>query len=557
VLGVTRTGETQQQFAERLQADNFLAVLDQMGLGASEFVSGMQGDADKLAAAVQDFAGTTQLANVNLANGFHFLALSSDQTLVEVMKFVEGSQQAGETLQQTYTRLAQAQQQYNQFVAQFAKPATYVDPLEESFSKIYNTMLANIDAANKLAQAAGAAGAAQSDLANIEATAQAQMAAALQDTVNSAQSLAFSLGITLIGSLDQVNQAISDIVNKAKSAPTTTAIEDAAQAADTTSTTLVIASRNLADFGGAVQSVSQKAKDAVSLLLGDLSPLNDQEKLQLAMEGLAQGTVTKDQVLQIGRALYASSEAYNTLFNQVMAMPDLAAKASGGGGGGGGHAVTKTTTTGSGADTGMPGDFSGSAAQWAATGLTPAQWAAMDSDSRAKLVSLLGQQQALQLAQQHQQFTALAQQIAEISTAENKSYTDVIAQMGIKPADLEKGLGLQTDEQLKAYMESQQSQLDSAKQNTASIVGAISVLPRAIADAFRESMPTKPVPTHAGLPSAIQPGETTTTPAGSSGGVISKDDIAAMATAIGNAVGRQIAPIIGQNSRNARTPLLA
>ena len=60
----------------------------------------------------------------------------------------------------------------------------------------------------------------------------------------------------------------------------------------------------------------------MNLLLGSLSPLNDQEKLQKALEGLRAGTASQDQVLEIGRRLYASSSAYSALFKQVMAIGD-------------------------------------------------------------------------------------------------------------------------------------------------------------------------------------------------------------------------------------------
>jgi hypothetical protein len=216
VLGVTYKNETQQQFAERLQSANYLAVLDKMGLGASKFVAALQGDADKLFAAVQDFAQTTQNIQINLGKGFQFLALGANETIVSVMKFVQGLQASGETLTQTYARLLQAQQQYNQFVAQF-KPATvYVDPFEGSLAKLFDAMVAARKQANDLAIAAGASGASTEDLTNIQKAYAAQMAQLTIQLEASAQSLAFSLGLTTQGSLDQINQEIARLQGQIK-----------------------------------------------------------------------------------------------------------------------------------------------------------------------------------------------------------------------------------------------------------------------------------------------------------------------------------------------------
>lgn len=90
----------------------------------------------------------------------------------------------------------------------------------------------------------------------------------------------------------------------------------------------------------ALQSSSTMAADAIgsavdgmrgkmALLLGDLSPFNDQRKLQLALEGLAAGTVDPNQVLEIGRRLYASTANYRALFDQVMAMANFGGRTPG------------------------------------------------------------------------------------------------------------------------------------------------------------------------------------------------------------------------------------
>jgi uncharacterized protein YjbJ (UPF0337 family) len=523
VGGQAFSGETQQQFAERLQSANFLAVLDKMGLGASAFVSGLQGDADKLAAAVQDFAQATQAANTDLGNGFHFLALSANATLVDVMKFVEGAEAAGESLTETYKRLATAQTQYNQFVAQFAPQATFVDDFEAALSGVYHSMLQNIDAANQLAIAAGASGAATQDLTNIQNTAAQQMAALVVQLEASAQSLAFSLGLTTQGSLSQVTDEIARLQGKA------------GQTSGVTSK----ATKSLGEFVSAVGEVAKAADNAINLLLGNLSPLNDQQKLQIALQGLRAGTVTQEQVLGIGRNLYASSQAYTDLFNQVMH--------SGGAQSGGGVAGKGQASNAVGSYLPVYNDTSTTAAS------------GLSAEEQAKLDALLKQQAALQAAATMQQYQTLAQQIAEIASAKGETYNQILEEMGVQAADLEKGLGLKSDADLDAYIKQVQATLDSGKENTASIVGALNTLPHAIAAELADiigkvnaSLPSTAGPTPSAPPAASP---SPAPPVGSGSGAppggrtLSDGDLSAMARMFGSATGEAIASRQGRSSR--------
>jgi hypothetical protein len=74
-------------------------------------------------------------------------------------------------------------------------------------------------------------------------------------------------------------------------------------------------------FGGAIQDAAQSASDAINLLIGDLSPLNDRAKLEEARKGLIAGSVSQDQFLEIARRLYASSQQYNTEFAFAQQFP--------------------------------------------------------------------------------------------------------------------------------------------------------------------------------------------------------------------------------------------
>jgi len=531
VGGETFKGETQQQFAERIQAGSFLEVLDKMGLGASKFVSGFKADADKYWAAVQDFATATATAVANLQNGMKFMALGATQTVQDVMKFVEANQQAGESLTQTYDRLAKAQAAYNQFVGQFIPPTQYTTNFQAALGQINQQMIANIAQANALAKAAGAQGASEEDLAHIHEYAAAQAAAALLQLEDSAQQLAFSLKVTNVGTLQQMNDSIDAIIKSAQQATTTN---------DTVATSARTVNIATGQYGATMQTVAKIATDSINLMLGSLSTLNDQQKLQYALTSLQQGTgATREQVLQIGQRLYASSEAYVQLFNEVMQYSDP----SKGGGAGklAGGIYTKTiggdTTGGAAADKTMPKDWTDTMQQWIGTGLTQAQWNKMSPDDKNNLLQLITNRDSAAAAQTAASFQNLAHNVADIAGASGKDVMTVLSDMKINTAALEKGLGLKSDAELKAYLENLEKQTNSADQNTTDIVNAITALPPQIAAAIKSIMPSS----DGGTPSTSgKPGMRTAR-------AISDDD----ATAIGTATARALMPVTNVN-RNIR-----
>jgi len=103
VNGVTYTGETSAQFQERLQADSYIAVLDKMGVAATKFTSGLQGDADALFKSVQDLAAASQAAYADINRGIGLLG--PDGNLGAVMAEVEKLAGSGEALADAYKRL--------------------------------------------------------------------------------------------------------------------------------------------------------------------------------------------------------------------------------------------------------------------------------------------------------------------------------------------------------------------------------------------------------------------------------------------------------------------
>jgi hypothetical protein len=100
----------------------------------------------------------------------------------------------------------------------------------------------------------------------------------------------------------------------------------------------------LGGFAGAIQEVAEAASDSLDLLLGDLSPLKDRQKLELALQGLRAGTVSQEQVLQIGRRLMASGSDYNALFDEVMRIGDRRQTGGGSVGGGGAAPIASAPT---------------------------------------------------------------------------------------------------------------------------------------------------------------------------------------------------------------------
>jgi hypothetical protein len=414
VLGVTYAGETQDQFTQRLMAENQIAVLSQFDSKISELADSVRKSVDALSQYAQQYATAVSVTQSALAQGMDLLATTGPDTVASVLDLARANQAYGESIDQTTQRILQAQAQYDQFVAQFKPAATYVDDFEGSLAAIRDSMKGAMDQANALARAAGAQGAATKDLVNIQQRAAQQMAAAIKQLEGQAQTLAFNLGLTTVGSLDQVSAEIERLQAKA------------GQGAGA-----------VRDFGAAMQSASERASQAISLLIGDLSPLNDMQKLEEARKGLMAGLVTQEQFLTIARRLYASSSQYNQEFAFAQQFGGQGAAHIGNRGGG-------------------------------SAGLTAAE--------SHRLQLLLDQQSQLQQAASLAQYQTLAQQIAEIASAKGEDYMKVIQDMGIDLKALEKGLGLANDDALKAFIETRQKQLDSDGENTRSIIDKIQEL---------------------------------------------------------------------------------
>lgn len=399
-----------EEFQAAYLAANQLEVLSQFDAKLKDTVEQFRDSADQLVS----IANGLSVAQGYFQAGGAFLA-TQDQTLSGVVELAERMQMAGEAIGDTINRLIQAQAQYDQFVGQFKPAVNFVDDFEAALSGIRTQLLANIKTANDLARAAGAAGASEKDLANITQAAANQMAAAVQALEQSAQALAFSMGLSNVGTTDQIGAEIARLQEKAGAG--TVAVNG---------------------FGDAMSNAAQRATEAMDLLLGNLSPLNDQAKLQAALGGLRAGTVSESQVLEIGRRLYATSQAYTDLFNMVTHMGSGLQQAAGGGGGGIG--------------TGTGGGLSGA--------------------ERERLNDLLKQQTELQAAADLQNANTLAQQIAEIAAAKGEDIDAVLESLHIDRQALEARLGL-SDEALDKLIADIQARQDDNKENTLSIVDVL------------------------------------------------------------------------------------
>lgn len=409
VLGVTYN-EDQQHFSERLSAENMLAVLDQLDKGISAAVDQYRADADQLMAVTQALAN----AEAMIQKGGTFLALGSDQTLTALLNLAQGMQQAGETIDQTLMRIEQAQAQYDQFVGQFKPGVTYVDDFQAALADINNQMLANAAQANALAQAAGAEHAATQDLINIHNYAAKQFAAAVAQLVANANSLAASLGYALPQNINDIDSEISALESKAGTGGSA-----------------------IRGFGDAMHTAAQRATDAMNLLLGDLSPLNDQQKWQAALQGLRAGTATAQQALEIARRLFGTGADYTAAFNQVMGLQHAGGGQQAIGSGGGGQ-----------------------------HGLTAAE--------QRRLDDLKARREQLAAEKQHADALTLAQDIADLAESTGISIDDALAKVGITdlPAFM-KELGITDKAGFDKFIEGLEHQTDSAGDDTATLSGAI------------------------------------------------------------------------------------
>ena len=272
-LGRTWKEATAEAASKRIGAEALVAtVAASAGAVAQQIAEQWRSSADTLL----DGATAMLAAQADINKGNSLVALGAGATLAQVIKFTQGLQAQGEALADTYARLAQASAQYTQFVKQFEPTSA---GFGSSLQAIANQMQANIDQANALAQAAGLQHAREADLANIHRVAAEQAAAAIA----------------------QLSAAAQDLVGKLYG----------------------VTGDTLASVNAQIDKLQGKLQTAAQLAIGDNSPLSEKEKLEVALKGLRSGITSADDVLSLGRKLYASSADYAGLYAKVQEILQL------------------------------------------------------------------------------------------------------------------------------------------------------------------------------------------------------------------------------------------
>ncbi len=266
--------------------------------GIDDFISGLQQFVSSFASDAQQFvvaqdALTSAFSQYGLAlpatrDGMYALMQSLDATTEAGREQIAMLLGLAQTADSYYSLLDKAQsdaiKQIEDAITTLSEFGIGVGAGGDKLRAISKSAIDAVKAANLLAQAAGQQGAAEWQLALIHRVAATRAAEAIA----------------------QLMSATAEMVSNFYSG-------NYAGDADA-------ASSSVRGFGAAMSSAAQQASDAIRLLLGDLSPLNDQAKLQAALQALQRGEVGREDVLQIGRRLYASSQAYTDLFNRVMSM---------------------------------------------------------------------------------------------------------------------------------------------------------------------------------------------------------------------------------------------
>ena len=251
-----------------------------------------------------------------------------------------------------------------------------------------------IRAANEHARAAGMAAAREEDLAIIELRAARMRAEALRRLGDSITQGAIDLGYIQPNTLDYLNGRIAELQNSSANA-----------------------AGAFGDAAGAIEQATSSIRDQISLLLGDLSPFNDNQKLGIARQELQAGNITSEQYLQIARRLFGSTDEYRRQFEFAMQFV------------GNGQSAGVPSP-------GSPGTFGGSSS----------------TDTRS-LQELIAARDELLAQQRYSQAFGLAQQVAEYAAAGNMTFDEVAANFGFNLDQIRTDLGV-SDDKFQTLLES-------------------------------------------------------------------------------------------------------
>lgn len=443
-------GETLVRVATEVQV--FQEAIGQLGLvvdetdperfaqiadGLIQTVGGIEDFIEQMNTFVSNFtsdAHAFEIATEAINSAFEQYGLAVPPTrdaMFDLMQTLDATTEEGREQIATLLRLSSVAAEYYDALEEFQKlPGELMQELGQSggFAEarqaIEDWERDTIAGLNALARARGREAASEQDLVNAHAVAAQRVAQLIARLKEEAADLAVQLGyITGTDTLESLNAQIESMSN---------ASVDAADA-----------------IGQAVDSMREK----MNLLLGDLSPFNDQKKLELALQGLREGTVDPEQVLEIGRRLYASTSQYTDLFNMVMGM-----------------------------------------AQFGGGGITPGSDTSADGRT---LQELIAARDALLAAQRPDLADDLAHRIAELAAATGETFAEIAEGMGFDIANIADDLNLsgdQLNELLNQYMAQfeamdfgslSESLTTNYTENTDRIVAAIEG--KAVADAVAQA----------------------------------------------------------------------
>lgn len=358
--------------------------IDGMISGMSSFVSNFATDEHKLSVATQALNSAFEQAGMTVpttADGMWDLMQSLDATTEEGRKQIATLLQLSDVANEYYTLLdkaavayEKARMDYAGFIAALNADGaglSTVSPFIHARMEIEKWERDSIKQANALARAAGLQGAAEQDLVLIHEIA----------------------ALRVTQAIEALMQASMELVDKLYGS----GVQDASDAA----------SSAMSGFGNAITDVADRANAAMNLLLGDLSILNDREKLEVARSGLASGSVSQDQFLQIARRLFGATSRYAEEFRFAEKYPGAVAG-------------------------GMSGNY--------ASGFDAS---AASAETRT----------AEQIARERQaDANTLAQNIASLANAQDRTLQEVADSIGLNFGDLATDLGMGNDE-LMAYIE--------------------------------------------------------------------------------------------------------
>lgn len=375
-------------------------LIDAVG-GIDAFISGMQ----NFVSAFADDQHKLQVATEAINSAFEQVGLSVPATaegMFALIQTLDATTVAGREQIATLLRLSDTAKQYYDLLEKAEKARqdyiqkAYDLQLELGSGSEFIAGRSDIErwaddtaqALNDLAHAAGRTAASEQDLVNVQAVAAKRLAQLIAQLKSELRDAAVTLGYTTAA--DTVESLTAQIESLSSSS---------SGAADA--------------IGSAVDSMREK----MNLLLGDLSPFNDQKKLELALEGLRAGTVDASTVLEIGRRLYASTANYTNLFNQVMGMAQFGQ-----------------------GNTGSTGGVS-------------------EAEGRT-LAELTAARDALLAAQRPELADELARRLAEIAFATGEDFATIAEQQGFTLDQLGEDLNLNSD-QLQAYLDELEKQFES------------------------------------------------------------------------------------------------